>query len=650
MVIHDKAPDTPSRIRKPTSVNLDDIAAADVENVGLNASNTKTNINMPAKKLRTEAPPLTKPKVSTLSNPRIPPAMAKPPAASNLVRPLPPRQRTDPSVQQRLEDMERITRELQDKIGDASGEKQVIQMQLQLAEAKVSEVEAARKSLEHHLSLKNEECEALKSKLISAESNYKEMEHNLNVQIKELQVKLSGEYEALQAQLQTATEEKEKLKLSHGLLEAELNTLRQTVAKQSGIILELETCVSQWKAKFESAGSQLLDCESVIKQSKTDADFYKQEIAVLKEKLHRGETARRKLHNDLQELKGNIRVFCRVRPLLPGEQGGLVKVPGGANLGEPEDIIIEQSQEGATGTVSMRQYPFLFDKVFGESAGQEQVFEEISQLVQSALDGFRVSIFAYGQTGSGKTFTMEGTREHAGMIPRAVHQIFDHARMLVERGWQFAFEVSFVEIYNESIRDLLSQHPDSGSSHEIRHQNGKTVISDVSVFQVSEESDVMQYLNLAGKNRAVGETLCNGRSSRSHSIFIMRITGNNTVTGEAIEGILNLVDLAGSERLSNSGSTGERLKETQAINKSLSALGDVIAAIAAKEQHIPYRNSKLTYLLQNSLGGNCKTLMFVNVSPSTASIPETLCSLRFATKVNSCQIGQARKNTTAVTK
>lgn len=153
--------------------------------------------------------------------------------------------------------------------------------------------------------------------------------------------------------------------------------------------------------------------------------------------------------------------------------------------------------------------------------------------------------------------------------------------------------------------------------------------------QLDSPSKVKTMLKRANQNRATGATNLNERSSRSHSVFTLQLTGENKKTGERSSGILNLIDLAGSERLSLSGSVGDRLKETQAINKSLSSLGDVIHALVNKKEgsHIPYRNSKLTWLLRNSLGGNCKTLMFVNISPLAEHFNETLCSLRFATKV-----------------
>jgi kinesin family protein C1 len=206
--------------------------------------------------------------------------------------------------------------------------------------------------------------------------------------------------------------------------------------------------------------------------------------------------------------------------------------------------------------------------------------------------------------------------------------------------------VSYLEIYNENIRDLLVQGNEADScKHDIKHsRDGNTTVTELTTVTVSEPSQVFELIQKARKQRSVGETQCNERSSRSHSVFMMKLLGENVVTGEKSEGHLNLIDLAGSERLSSSGSTGDRLKETQHINKSLSSLGDVIFALASnKDGHIPYRNSRLTYLLQNSLGGNSKTLMFVNVSPLASHAQETLCSLRFATKVNRCQIGTAKQ-------
>jgi len=269
------------------------------------------------------------------------------------------------------------------------------------------------------------------------------------------------------------------------------------------------------------------------------------------------------------------------------------------------------------------------------------------------MDGYNVCVFAYGQTGSGKTYTMEGGPrieefpEQCGVIPRTIRQIFEIKQQLVEKSWSYKLHASFLEIYNEEIRDLLQT--DSSLKHEIKMTDSKGTdvhVTNLRVEEVSNEGQIEAIIEKARKNRAWAKTLANERSSRSHSVFILKITGQNSATSESCCGTLNLVDLAGSERVKESGSEGQRLVEAQNINKSLSNLGNVIMALAQKNAHVPYRNSKLTHLLQPSLGGNSKTLMFVNISPKEEHINETLNSLRFATKVNSCNIGtaSAKKN------
>ncbi|KAH9026404.1 P-loop containing nucleoside triphosphate hydrolase protein [Lactarius pseudohatsudake] len=356
------------------------------------------------------------------------------------------------------------------------------------------------------------------------------------------------------------------------------------------------------------------------------------------------EMVRRRLHNMVQELKGNIRVFARVRPLLtsdlscPNDQKE--RKDALANMWFPDrdhhEIVLNSTSESATGQERKETWNFSFDRVFEPQCTQEEVFEEISQLAQSCTDGYNVCIFAYGQTGSGKSFTMEGgsTNETVGMIPRAVEQVFQVAdEELKSKGWEYTLEGQFLEIYNETINDLLGKGEFDKKKHEIKHEKGSTRVTDVVVQQLRTPAQVRSLLALANSRRTVAATLMNERSSRSHSVFTLRIRGTNAHTGQACEGALNLVDLAGSERLnaSGAGKDKDRLRETQNINKSLSALGDVIAALGEKseksDKHIPYRNSKLTYLLQNSL-------MFLNLSPLAAHLNESLCSLRFATKAS----------------
>ncbi|KAI4144301.1 MAG: hypothetical protein L6R39_004247 [Caloplaca ligustica] len=320
-----------------------------------------------------------------------------------------------------------------------------------------------------------------------------------------------------------------------------------------------------------------------------------------KQKLRAEETLRRKLHNQVQELKGNIRVFCRVRPTLESDHlDARTRITYPDTDSDAKEVeVCGPDEKNSLGKITTKSNAFSFDRVFNPTSINADVFGEISQLVQSALDGYNVCIFCYGQTGSGKTYTMSA---QDGMIPRAVHQIYDTAKALEEKGWKYTMEGSFVEVYNENLNDLLGK-PDEldKKKHEIRHdmQRCKTTITDITTVDLDSPNKVETILQRASSNRSVAATKANERSSRSHSVFILKLIGNNSTTGEKSEGTLNLVDLAGSERLSQSQATGERLKETQSINKSLSCLGDVIGALGQGKDggHVPYRNSKVSYFL-----------------------------------------------------
>ncbi|KAI0796103.1 P-loop containing nucleoside triphosphate hydrolase protein [Abortiporus biennis] len=476
---------------------------------------------------------------------------------------------------------------------------------------------------------------------------------------------------------------KEDLRMAKSDLEREretVSTLKATVSHQSTAQITFTTQITALQAQVTALQTALDMSSNQKSNTELKLETAQKRIEELEQETRQAETLRRKLHNMVQELKGNIRVFCRVRPILASDLPFSSHSSSGSDCGSrsssPDDtqrlaetvkadivypdkldhreIVVSSSSESATGQERKDEWAFAFDKVFEPHSTQSEVFEEISQLAQSCTDGYNVCVFAYGQTGSGKSFTMEGgpTDATAGMIPRAVEQVFEVADELKKKGWEYTMEGQMLEIYNETINDLLGKGEFDKKKHEIKHdfKSGRTTVTDVNVLSLSSPSQVRSLLALAQSRRTVASTLMNERSSRSHSVFTLRIQGENKMTGETCEGSLNLVDLAGSERLekSGAGSDKERLRETQAINKSLSALGDVIAALGEKgegkgDKHIPYRNSKLTYLLQNSLSGNSKTLMVLNLSPLATHLNESLCSLRFATKVNNTTIGTAKK-------
>ncbi|WJX85421.1 Kinesin-like protein KIN-14S, variant 2 [Trifolium repens] len=360
------------------------------------------------------------------------------------------------------------------------------------------------------------------------------------------------------------------------------------------------------------------------------------EYEILKRKYLEESHERRRLNNEVIELKGNIRVFCRCRPLNENEiaNGSAVSVVNFESASEELQVICSDS--------SKKQ--FKFDHVFKPEDNQEAVFAQTKPIVASVLDGYNVCIFAYGQTGTGKTFTMEGTPEHRGVNYRTLEELF---RISENRQGTMKYElhVSMLEVYNEKIKDLLAGSPSEATKKlEVKQAaDGTQEVPGLVETRVYGADGVWEILKSGNRVRSVGSTSANELSSRSHCLVRVTAVGENLINGQRTKSHLWLVDLAGSERVGKTDAEGERLKESQFINKSLSALGDVIAALASKSAHIPYRNSKLTHILQSSLGGDCKTLMFVQISPSSVDLTETLCSLNFATRVRGIESGPARK-------
>lgn len=447
----------------------------------------------------------------------------------------------------------------------------------------------------------------------------------------------------------------ERIKELEHLLQVSRNKVRELEANS-------DSKYQRWSRK-ESIYQSFMDLQhGALRELRFSSDSIKQEISKAQqshaddlyclgvrlkalagaaENYHAVLAENRRLFNEVQDLKGNIRVYCRIRPFLPGQTK---KQPTIEYIGENGELIFANpSKPGKDG-----QRMFKFNKVFGPDATQAEVFSDTQPLIRSVLDGYNVCIFAYGQTGSGKTYTMSGPsgphEEDWGVNYRALNDLFNLSQ---NRRSSIMYEVAvqMVEIYNEQVRDLLTN---DGSQRKLgimsTSQPNGLAVPDASMHPVTSTEDVLELMDIGLKNRAIGATALNERSSRSHSVVTVHVRGKDLKTGIPLHGNLHLVDLAGSERVDRSEATGDRLKEAQHINKSLSALGDVIFALAQKSPHVPYRNSKLTQVLQSSLGGQAKTLMLVQLNPDVNSYSESLSTLKFAERVSGVELGAARSS------
>ncbi|XP_062248596.1 kinesin-like protein KIF3B [Platichthys flesus] len=328
-----------------------------------------------------------------------------------------------------------------------------------------------------------------------------------------------------------------------------------------------------------------------------------------------------------------VKVVVRCRPMNEKEQANKFErvVSVDVKLGQ---IVVRNPREASA---SETPKVFTFDSVYDWNSKQIDLYDETFRpLVDSVLLGFNGTIFAYGQTGTGKTYTMEGVRndpEKRGVIPNSFEHIFTHISR--SQNQQYLVRASYLEIYQEEIKDLLSKN--QAHRLELRERPDTGVyVKDLSSFVTKSVREIEHVMNVGNQNRSVGSTNMNEHSSRSHAIFVITVECSELgVDGEnhIRVGKLNLVDLAGSERQSKTGAQGERLKEATKINLSLSALGNVISALVdGRSSHIPYRDSKLTRLLQDSLGGNACTVMVANIGPASYNMEETLTTLRYSNR------------------
>lgn len=370
--------------------------------------------------------------------------------------------------------------------------------------------------------------------------------------------------------------------------------------------------------------SVMVKMSPAFKQLKQSEKGTIEEIEEVRALYRKEALQRRLLYNQLQELRGNIRVFCRARKDDRGDN--CLKFP------TDQDIICTHPQQG--------KKMFSFDRVFAPNSTQEEIFEETKNIITSCADGYNICLLAYGQTGSGKTFTMMGPEKNPGINVRAMKELFQVCGERTET-MKYEMTVALVEIYNEHIQDLLTT---DAKTLELRTAGNKVDIPGLTYLPIEGLSDVKRVMDMGDKNRTTASTKMNSTSSRSHLVLMLAVTGQDKVTNAITKGTLTLCDLAGSERIAKTEAEGQRLIEAAAINKSLSALGQVFTALRTSQIHTPFRNSKLTQILQPSLSGDAKACLFVNVSPDVSNFLETVSTLSFGSNARQVALGQAKQN------
>ncbi|NXL38028.1 KIFC3 protein, partial [Glaucidium brasilianum] len=576
------------------------------------------------------------------------------------------------SMAERAEEEERLSRRLRDSqetIASLKSQPQHIKyiiktVEVESAKAKqaLCESQSRNQYLQEQVGMQRQVLKEMEQQLQSSQKTAAQ----LRAQIMMYEAELERAHGQMLEEMQAMEEEKNRaIEEAFSRAQVEMKAVHENLAGVRTNLLTLQPALRTLTHDYNNLKRQVRDFPLLLQETLRSA---RAEIGQAIEEVHstnrellrkyrRELQLRKKCHNELVRLKGNIRVFGRVRPITKEDGEG----PEAANMvtfDADDDAVLHLLHKG-------KQVSFELDKVFPPQASQEevgaaarrvgvrwghghllltlpnphQVFQEVQALVTSCIDGYNVCIFAYGQTGAGKTYTMEGTPANPGINQRALQLLFSEVRGKAA-DWDYAISVSAAEIYNEALRDLLGKEPQEKLEIKLCPDgSGQLYVPGLTEFRVQSVEDINKVFEFGHVNRATECTNLNEHSSRSHALLIITVRGLDRSTGLRTTGKLNLVDLAGSERVGRSGAEGSRLREAQHINKSLSALGDVIYALRSRQGHVPFRNSKLTYLLQDSLSGDSKTLMMVQVSPAEKNTSETLCSLKFAERVRSVELG-----------
>ncbi|XP_065496942.1 kinesin-like protein KIFC3 isoform X2 [Caloenas nicobarica] len=550
------------------------------------------------------------------------------------------------SLAERAEEEERLSRRLRDSqetIASLKSQPQQIKyiiktVEVESAKAKqaLCESQSRNQYLQEQVGMQRQVLKEMEQQLQSSQKTVAQ----LRAQIMMYEAELERAHGQMLEEMQAMEEEK-----NHAIEEAfsraqvEMKAVHENLAGVRTNLLTLQPALRTLTHDYNSLKRQVRDfpllLQETLRSARAEIGHAIEEVhstnRELLRKYRRELQLRKKCHNELVRLKGNIRVFGRVRPITK-EDGEGPEATNAVTFDADDDAVLHLLHKG-------KQVSFELDKVFPPQASQEEVFQEVQALVTSCIDGYNVCIFAYGQTGAGKTYTMEGTAANPGINQRALQLLFSEVRSKAA-DWDYAISVSAAEIYNEALRDLLGKEPQEKLEIKLCPDgSGQLYVPGLTEFRVQSVEDINKVFEFGHVNRATECTNLNEHSSRSHALLIVTVRGLDRSTGLRTTGKLNLVDLAGSERVGRSGAEGSRLREAQHINRSLSALGDVIYALRSRQGHVPFRNSKLTYLLQDSLSGDSKTLMMVQVSPAEKNTSETLCSLKFAERVRSVELG-----------